>query len=128
MNKNIRPISTISSGIMGFYKNKDTTHRLEEHGPINDEEIVKALVSVMRQDAFNQAVQALDGRDARGHSDVWEPAPVAMVYGSTPLVILTLIRQTNSLFQDGVTISWLMGSSNTKPCTSIMVLNVCVTF
>ena len=48
---------------------------------------MKALVSVMRQDAFNhKELQALDGRDARGQSVMFMGASTGCntVYGSTP--------------------------------------------
>ena len=65
-----RAVAHIIMGL-GGETDEDTTHRLEVHGPIDDEEIVKALVSVMRQDAFNhKELQALDGRDAGAISDV----------------------------------------------------------
>ena len=99
---------------LGGETDKDTTHRLEEHGPINDEEIVQALVAVLRQDAFNhKELQALDGRDARGQSVMFMGASTGCntVYGSTPPSNPHPYPWMNSLFQDGATISWLMGEA-----------------
>ena len=117
-----RSVAHIIMGL-GGETDEDTTHRLEEHGPINDEEIVKALVSVMRQDAFNhKELQALDGRDARGQSVMFMGASTGCntVYGSTPPSNPHPYPWMNSLFQDGATISWLMGESlDTQPRASL---------
>ncbi|HEV8540845.1 MAG TPA: 2-oxoacid:acceptor oxidoreductase family protein, partial [Verrucomicrobiae bacterium] len=92
----------------------DTTRRLEEHGPISDEEIVQAIVAVMRQDAFNhKELQAVDGRLANGMSVMFMGASTGCntVYGSTPPGNPHPYPWMNSLFQDGATISWLLGES-----------------
>jgi len=108
-----RSVAHIVMGL-GGENDDDTTHRLEQYGTITDEEIVKALVAVLRQDAFNHKdLQALDGRDARGQSVMFMGASTGCntVYGSTPPGNPHPYPWMNSLFQDGATISWLMGES-----------------
>ncbi|MEK9863604.1 MAG: thiamine pyrophosphate-dependent enzyme, partial [Verrucomicrobiota bacterium] len=108
-----RAVAHIIMGL-GGENDADTTHRLEQHGPISDEAIISALVAVLRQDAFNhKELQALDGRDARGQSVMFMGASTGCntVYGSTPPSNPHPYPWMNSLFQDGATISWLMGES-----------------
>ena len=91
-----------------------TTARLEAHGAISDQEIVDALCTVMRQDAFNHRdVQAIDGRHANGMSVMYMGAHTGCntVYGSTPPSNPHPYPWMNSLFQDGATISWLISES-----------------
>ena len=60
-----------SSWVLVAKRTKTRHIVFEVHGPIDDEEIVKALVSVMRQDRFqSQGAASLDGRDAGAISDV----------------------------------------------------------
>ena len=83
-------------------------------GQITDGEIVAALTAVMRQDAFNHKdLQSIDGRLANGMSVMAMGAHTGCntVYGSTPPNNPHPYPWMNSLFQDGVTISWLMGES-----------------
>jgi pyruvate-ferredoxin/flavodoxin oxidoreductase len=108
-----RSIAHIIMGLGGETE-EDTTHRLERHGPISDAEMINALVAVLRQDAFNHKdLQALDGRDARGQSVMFMGASTGCntVYGSTSPGNPHPYPWMNSLFQDGSTISWLMGES-----------------
>ena len=68
----------------------------------------------MRQDAFNhKELQALDGQDAKGQSVMFMGASTGCntVYGSTPPSNPHPYPWMNSLFQDGATISWLMGEA-----------------
>jgi len=68
----------------------------------------------LRQDAFNHAeLQALDGRHANGMSVMFMGASTGCntVYGSTPPSNPHPYPWMNSLFQDGATISWLLGES-----------------
>src|SRR4051794_39865634 len=61
----------VAHAIMGLggENDEDTTERIQKHGPISDEEIIRVIVSVLRQDAFNHRdLQALDGRHANGMS------------------------------------------------------------
>jgi pyruvate-ferredoxin/flavodoxin oxidoreductase len=92
----------------------DTSSRIEAHGDITDEEIIDALVAVMRQDAYNHKdLRAIDGRLPNGMSVMAMGANTGCntVYGSTPPNNPHPYPWMNSLFQDGATISWLMGES-----------------
>ena len=107
---------TVAHVIMGLggEDDEDTDHRLEAHGPISDEQIVQAMVAVMRQDAFNHRdLQAVDGRLANGQSVMFMGASTGCntVYGSTPPSNPHPYPWMNSLFQDGPTIGWLLGES-----------------
>ena len=107
---------SIAHSVMGLggENDKDTVHRLEKHGEITDQEAVDALVAVMNQDAFNHRdLQAVDGRLANGMSTMYMGAHTGCntVYGSTPPSNPHPYPWMNSLFQDGATISWLIGES-----------------
>ena len=109
----IRTIAHIVMGLGGD-TDEDTTERLEDHGPISNEEAVGALAAVMRQEAFNhQHLQALDGRLPNGQSVMAMAAHTGCntVYGSTPPNNPHPYPWMNSLFQDGSTIGWLIGES-----------------
>ena len=97
---------------LGGDSDADTDARLAEHGDISDAEIVDALVATMRQDAFNHRdLQAIDGTLPNGMSVMAMGAHTGCnsVYGSTPPNNPHPYPWMNSLFQDGVTVSWLMG-------------------
>jgi pyruvate-ferredoxin/flavodoxin oxidoreductase len=99
---------------LGGEDEKDTAKRIEKHGPISDEEIIKGIVAVLRQDAFNHRdLQAIDGRHANGMSVMFMGASTGCntVYGSTPPSNPHPYPWMNSLFQDGATISWLLSES-----------------
>ncbi len=84
------------------------------HGPISDKDIVGAMTAVMRQEAFNHKnLQAIDGRLANGMSVMAMAAHTGCntVYGSTPSNNPHPYPWMNSLFQDGVTVGWLLGES-----------------
>src|SRR5205823_6008181 len=84
------------------------------NGPITDEEIIKGIAVVMRQDAFNHKdLQSVDGRRANGMSVMMMGASTGCntVYGSTPPSNPHPYPWMNSLFQDGATISWLLSES-----------------
>ena len=73
-----------------------------------------ALTSVMRQEAFNHKhLQAIDGRLANGMCVMAMTAHTGCntVYGSTPPNNPHPYPWMNSLFQDGVTVGWLLGES-----------------
>jgi hypothetical protein len=58
-----------------------------QNGPISDEDIIAAIVSVLRVDAFNHRdLRPLDGRLANGMSVMFMGASTGCntVYGSTP--------------------------------------------
>jgi pyruvate-ferredoxin/flavodoxin oxidoreductase len=84
------------------------------HGSISDADIVGALAAVMRQEAFNHKnLQSVDGRLADGMSVMAMAAHTGCntVYGSTPPNNPHPYPWMNSLFQDGVTVGWLLGES-----------------
>jgi len=99
---------------LGGEDDKDTKARIEAHDPISDAEIINALTTVMRQEAFNHKdLQALDGRLANGMSVMAMAAHTGCntVYGSTPPNNPHPYPWMNSLFQDGITVGWLIGES-----------------
>ncbi|HTY88405.1 MAG TPA: 2-oxoacid:acceptor oxidoreductase family protein [Candidatus Acidoferrum sp.] len=103
---------------LGGEDDDDTAKRIADyeakHGPITDEQIIGGIVAVMRQDAFNhRELQAIDGRRANGMSVMMMGASTGCntVYGSTPPSNPHPYPWMNSLFQDGATISWLLGES-----------------
>ena len=99
---------------LGGEDDGDTKARIAQHGPISDQAIVDALTSVMRQEAFNHKyLQAIDGRLPNGMCVMAMTAHTGCntVYGSTPPNNPHPYPWMNSLFQDGVTIGWLLGES-----------------
>ncbi len=99
---------------LGGDTDADTDVRLEAHGEISDHEIIDALVAVIRQDAFNhQNLQTIDGKMDNGMSVMAMGAHTGCntVFGSTPPNNPHPYPWMNSLFQDGATITWLMGES-----------------
>jgi pyruvate-ferredoxin/flavodoxin oxidoreductase len=99
---------------LGGEDDRDTMARIEAHGPIADAEIIGALTAVMRQEAFNHKnLQAIDGRLANGMSVMAMAAHTGCntVYGSTPPNNPHPYPWMNSLFQDGITVGWLIGES-----------------
>ncbi|MEN8235187.1 MAG: 2-oxoacid:acceptor oxidoreductase family protein [Actinomycetota bacterium] len=97
---------------LGGDSSADTDARLADRGEISDAELVEALVVTMRTDAFNHRdLQAIDGTLPNGMSVMAMGAHTGCnsVYGSTPPNIPHPYPWMNSLFQDGVTVSWLMG-------------------
>ncbi len=108
-----RSVAHIVVGL-GGEDEEDTDRRIAEHGELTNEEIVSALVTVMRQDAFNHKdLQAVDGRLSNGMAAMAMGASTGCntVYGSTPPNNPHPYPWMNSLFQDGATISWIMGES-----------------
>ena len=99
---------------LGGENEKDTKARLESHGPISDQEIVEAIAAVMRHEAFNHRdLQPIDGRLSNGMSVMAMAAHTGCntVYGSTPPNNPHPYPWMNSLFQDGITVGWLLGES-----------------
>jgi pyruvate-ferredoxin/flavodoxin oxidoreductase len=99
---------------LGGEDDKDTRARMAEHGDISDRDIVDALTVVMRQEAFNHKnLQAIDGRLPNGMSVMAMAAHTGCntVYGSTPPNNPHPYPWMNSLFQDGITVGWLLGES-----------------
>ncbi|MBX3176341.1 MAG: 2-oxoacid:acceptor oxidoreductase family protein [Candidatus Hydrogenedentes bacterium] len=108
-----RSVAHVLMGL-GGETDEDTLARLEAHGAISDAQAVEAVVAVLRQTAFNHdSLQALDGRLSNGMSVMAMGAHTGCntVYGSTPPNNPHPYPWMNSLFQDGATISWLMGES-----------------
>jgi len=84
------------------------------HGPITDAELVEAIAAVLLTEAFNhKSLQPVDGRLANGMSVMAMAAHTGCntVYGSTSPNNPHPYPWMNSLFQDGVTVGWLMGES-----------------
>jgi pyruvate-ferredoxin/flavodoxin oxidoreductase len=99
---------------LGGEDEADTRGRIAAHGEISGDDVVRTLTVVMRQEAFNhKELQAVDGRLANGMSVMAMGAHTGCntVYGSTPPNNPHPYPWMNSLFQDGITISWLMGES-----------------
>ena len=99
---------------LGGESDADTDERLEAHGEISDQDVIDGMCAVMNQDAFNHlSLQATDGRLANGMSTMFMGASTGCntVYGSTPPSNPHPYPWMNSLFQDGATISWLLGES-----------------
>lgn len=99
---------------LGGEDDKDTKARIAAHGPIADADIVAALTAVLRQEAFNhKQLQSVDGRLANGQSVMAMAAHTGCntVYGSTPPNNPHPYPWMNSLFQDGITVGWLLGES-----------------
>jgi pyruvate-ferredoxin/flavodoxin oxidoreductase len=85
-----------------------------EHGPITDAQLVEAIAAVLLTEAFNhKSLQPIDGRLANGMSVMAMAAHTGCntVYGSTAPNNPHPYPWMNSLFQDGVTVGWLMGES-----------------
>jgi pyruvate-ferredoxin/flavodoxin oxidoreductase len=99
---------------LGGEDDKDTKGRIAAHGAISDRDLVDAMATVLLQDAFNHMnLQAIDGRLANGMSVMAMAAHTGCntVYGSTPPNNPHPYPWMNSLFQDGVTVGWLLGES-----------------
>jgi len=103
---------------LGGENDADTQSRIAayetEHGAISDAQLIEALAAVLLTEAFNHKnLQAVDGRLANGMSVMAMAAHTGCntVYGSTAPNNPHPYPWMNSLFQDGVTIGWLMGES-----------------
>ena len=103
---------------LGGEDGKDTQARIAsyeaEHGPISDGQLVEAIAAVLLTEAFNhKSLQPIDGRLANGMSVMAMAAHTGCntVYGSTSPNNPHPYPWMNSLFQDGITVGWLMGES-----------------
>ena len=103
---------------LGGETEKDTKARIAayeaEHGEITDAQLVEAIAAVMLTEAFNHKnLQPIDGRLANGMSVMAMAAHTGCntVYGSTSPNNPHPYPWMNSLFQDGITVGWLMGES-----------------
>ena len=103
---------------LGGEDENDTRARIAayelKHGPISDAELVEAIAAVLLTEAFNHKnLQPVDGRLANGMSVMAMAAHTGCntVYGSSAPNNPHPYPWMNSLFQDGVTVGWLMGES-----------------
>jgi len=103
---------------LGGENEHDTLKRIadyeREHGTVTDAQIIEAIAAVLLTEAFNHKnLQAVDGRLANGMSVMAMAAHTGCntVYGSSSPNNPHPYPWMNSLFQDGVTIGWLMGES-----------------
>jgi pyruvate-ferredoxin/flavodoxin oxidoreductase len=103
---------------LGGEDEKDTKKRIAayeaEHGAITDAQLVEAVAAVLLTEAFNHKnLQPIDGRLANGMSVMAMAAHTGCntVYGSTSPNNPHPYPWMNSLFQDGITVGWLMGES-----------------
>jgi pyruvate-ferredoxin/flavodoxin oxidoreductase len=103
---------------LGGEDNADTKARIAayegENGKITDAQLVEAIAAVLLTEAFNHKnLQPVDGRLANGMSVMAMAAHTGCntVYGSTAPNNPHPYPWMNSLFQDGVTVGWLMGES-----------------
>src|SRR4030095_6136923 len=99
---------------LGGEDDKDTRKRIADYGPISDKDVIGAITSVLRHEAFiHKNLQAVDGRAANGMSVMAMAAHTGCntVYGSTPPNNPHPYPWMNSLFHDGVTVGWLFGES-----------------
>jgi pyruvate-ferredoxin/flavodoxin oxidoreductase len=103
---------------LGGEDDKDTKARIAayeaEHGPITDAQLIEAMAAVLLTEAFNHKnLQPVDGRLANGMSVMAMAAHTGCntVYGSTSPNNPHPYPWMNSLFQDGITVGWLMGES-----------------
>jgi pyruvate-ferredoxin/flavodoxin oxidoreductase len=103
---------------LGGETTTDTKSRMaayeKEHGEITDAQLVEAIAAVLLTEAFNHKnLQPIDGRLANGMSVMAMAAHTGCntVYGSTSPNNPHPYPWMNSLFQDGITVGWLMGES-----------------
>jgi pyruvate-ferredoxin/flavodoxin oxidoreductase len=103
---------------LGGEDEKDTKARIAAYeaanGLLTDAQLVEAIAAVLLTEAFNHKnLQAVDGRLANGMSVMAMSAHTGCntVYGSTAPNNPHPYPWMNSLFQDGVTVGWLMGES-----------------
>ena len=103
---------------LGGEDTTDTKARIaaheEKNGAISDAQLVEALAAVLLTEAFNHKnLQPVDGRLANGMSVMAMAAHTGCntVYGSTSPNNPHPYPWMNSLFQDGITVGWLMGES-----------------
>jgi len=103
---------------LGGEDEKDTQARIAAYeaanGLITDSQLVEAIAAVLLTEAFNHKnLQAIDGRLANGMSVMAMSAHTGCntVYGSSSPNNPHPYPWMNSLFQDGVTVGWLMGES-----------------
>src|SRR6266567_2120663 len=101
---------------LGGEDDDDTRDRIAAYeasnGHITDAQLVEAIAAVLLTEAFNhKSLQPIDGRLANGMSVMAMAAHTGCntVYGSTTPNNPHPYPWMHSLFQDGVTVGWLMG-------------------
>ena len=106
-----RSVAHVVMGL-GGESDEDTRQRMDAHPDLGDGALVGALTAVMRREAYcRRDLEAVDGRMANGMSVMAMGASTGCntVYGSTPPNNPHPYPWMNSLFQDGSTISWMLG-------------------
>jgi pyruvate-ferredoxin/flavodoxin oxidoreductase len=86
----------------------------KDNGHLTDAQLIEAIAAVLLTEAFNhKSLQPVDGRLANGMSVMAMAAHTGCntVYGSTSPNNPHPYPWMNSLFQDGITVGWLMGES-----------------
>ncbi|MCP4783772.1 MAG: oxidoreductase [Fuerstiella sp.] len=109
----MRALTHIVMGL-GGETDEDTSARIEASSPVSNEDVANALVVILRQEAHNHRdLQAVDGATADGMSVMAMGAHTGCntVYGSTSPSNPHPYPWMNSLFQDGATVTWLIGES-----------------
>ncbi|MGB7546592.1 MAG: 2-oxoacid:acceptor oxidoreductase family protein [Terracidiphilus sp.] len=103
---------------LGGEDEEDTLARIAAYetanGLLTDAQLVEAIAAVLLTEAFNHKnLQPVDGRLANGMSVMAMAAHTGCntVYGSTSPNNPHPYPWMNSLFQDGITVGWLMGES-----------------
>jgi pyruvate-ferredoxin/flavodoxin oxidoreductase len=103
---------------LGGEDEEDTRARIAAYeaanGLLTDAQLIEAIAAVLLTEAFNhKSLQPIDGRLANGMSVMAMAAHTGCntVYGSTAPNNPHPYPWMNSLFQDGVTVGWLMGES-----------------
>jgi pyruvate-ferredoxin/flavodoxin oxidoreductase len=112
----VRAIQHLILGLGGTDE-EDTKQRIRDEFQGSDEDLLKAVCAVLRQDAYNHD-------QLKTSQDTLENGMCVMamaahtgcqtVYGSTPPNNPHPYPWMNSLFQDGATIGWLIGESFIK--------------
>ncbi|MHC4848470.1 MAG: 2-oxoacid:acceptor oxidoreductase family protein, partial [Planctomycetota bacterium] len=99
---------------LGGEDDADTDARIAAEGAPSIARMIEAMCMVMRQDAFNHRdLQVFEDQKAEGMSVMAMGASTGCntVYGSTPPNNPHPYPWMNSLFQDGTTVSWMLGES-----------------
>jgi pyruvate-ferredoxin/flavodoxin oxidoreductase len=99
---------------IGSEDKKATQERIEKEFAGNNQDLLNAVVIVLRQDAFNHRdMQTIEGRAHNGMCAMAMAASTGCntVYGSTHPSNPHPYPWMNSLFQDGPTIGWLVAES-----------------
>ncbi len=110
---------TVLHLLMGFggKNGADTDSLIAEGFKGDDQDIIAAIIAVLRQAAINhRSLQTIEGVAPNGMSAMAMTANTGCntVYGSTPPNNPHPYPWMNSLFQDGATIGWLIGESFIK--------------